>query len=114
MEGDAYGSTKFRPNICGNDDKYTKGLQHISKLFQAKNTAPKIIVDDVLLYGHTPYNLLAYFRTVMGVQKHHNATLKLNKCKWFQDRCKFVGMEVAAGEKENQHKNRGICQARAT
>ena len=61
------------------------------------NVASKIIVDDVLLYGCKAKQLLVYFRTVLGVLKQHSATLKLKKCKWFQYRCEFVGMDVAAG-----------------
>ena len=62
-----------------------------------KIDASKIIVDDVLLCGHTANHILAYFRTVVGVLKHHSATLKLKKCRTFQDRCEFVVMNVAAG-----------------
>ena len=29
--------------------------------------------------------------------KHHRATLKLKKCKLFQDRCEFVYINVASG-----------------
>ena len=57
----------------------------------------KIIVDDVLLYGHTAKQLLAYFRTVLDIIKQHVTNINLKKCKWFQDRCKFVGMYVATG-----------------
>ena len=59
--------------------------------------ASKIIVDCVLLYRRTAEQLLTYFRTVLDVLKHHRATLKVKKCKWFQDRCKFLGMDMAAG-----------------
>ena len=62
-----------------------------------KNVPSKIIVDDVLLYGRISGQLLAYFRKVLDFLKHHRATLKLKKFKWFQDRCKFVGMDMAAG-----------------
>ena len=61
-----------------------------------KNGASNVIVDDVLLYGRTDEQLLAYFRTVLDFLKHHHATLKLKKYKWFQDKYKFVGMYVAA------------------
>ena len=57
----------------------------------------KIIVGDLLLYGRTFKQLLSYFRTVLNFLKHHHATLKLKKWKWFQYRCKFVGIDVAAG-----------------
>ena len=62
-----------------------------------KNVASKVIVDDMLLYGITTRQLPSYFRTVLDVLKHHRATLKLKRCKWFQDRCKFVGMDMEAG-----------------
>ena len=61
-----------------------------------KPVASIIIIDYVLLYGYTAEQLLAYFRTVLDVLKHHHATLKLKKCKWFHDRCEFVGTDVAA------------------
>ena len=51
-----------------------------------KNVASKFIVDDVLLYGRTARKILAYFITVLDVLKHHRATLKLKKRRWFQDR----------------------------
>ena len=61
-----------------------------------KNVAYKNIVDDLLLYGRTSENLLDYSRTVLDALTHHHVTLKLKNCKWFQDMCKFVGMDVAA------------------
>ena len=68
-----------------------------------KSFASKIIVDDVLLYGRTATQLLAYFITVLDVLKHKPATLKLKRCKLFQDRCEFVGMDVAAGGTKPAH-----------
>ena len=62
-----------------------------------KNVASKIIVDGVLLYGRIAEQLLSYFRKVLDVHTNHRARIKLKKCKWFQDRCKFVGMYVATG-----------------
>ena len=41
------------------------------------NIASKIIVDYVLLYGHTYEQLLAYFITVLYVLKQNHTTLKL-------------------------------------
>ena len=58
----------------------------LAKELGLKNIASNIIVDDVLLYGHTAEYLLAYFRTVLEVLKHYRATLKLKKCKRFQER----------------------------
>ena len=51
----------------------------------------------MLLYERTAEYILYYFITVLDVLKHHRATLKLKNCKWFQDRYKFVGMEMASG-----------------
>ena len=62
-----------------------------------KQIASNIIADDVLFYGRTSEKLLAYFIMVLGVLKHHRATLKLIKCKWFQGMLKVVVMEVSAG-----------------
>ena len=55
----------------------------LSKERGLKIFALKIIVDDVLLYGHTAKNLQVYSRTVLEILKHHRDTLKLKKCKWF-------------------------------
>ena len=49
-----------------------------------KNVASKIIADDVLLFGHTDEQLLAYFRTVLDILKHHHATLKLKSANNFR------------------------------
>ena len=57
----------------------------------------KDIVDDLLLYRRTSEQLLAYFITVLDVLKNDCATLNLKRCKWFQDRCKCVGMGVESG-----------------
>ena len=42
-----------------------------------KNFESKIIVNDLLLYGHTAKQILKYFRTFLDVLKYHCATLKL-------------------------------------
>ena len=54
----------------------------------------KVIIDDVLLYGWDPLTLLKYFRSVLDVLKEHRAMVKLKKCKWFRNRCEFVGVDV--------------------
>ena len=69
----------------------------LSKEHGLKNVASKIIVDYMLLYGRTAKQLLDHFRTILEVLKHHRATLKLKRCKWFQDRCESVGMDMEAG-----------------
>ena len=69
----------------------------LAKVHGMKNFASKIIVDDVLLYVGIAKHLIAYFRTVLDVLKQHFATLKKKKYKWFQNRCEFLGMDVAAG-----------------
>ena len=51
----------------------------LDKVRGLKNVASKIIVDDMLLYGRIAEKLLAYFRTVLDVLKHHRATLNLKK-----------------------------------
>ena len=51
----------------------------------------------MLLYGRTAKQILVYLRIVLDVLKHHHATLKLKNCKWFQDRRKFVWMDMAEG-----------------
>ena len=69
----------------------------------------KNIADDVLLYGRTVKQILTYFKTLLNVLKHHHATLKLKRCKWFQDRYKFVGMYIAAvGTQPAQSKNQAF------
>ena len=71
-----------------------------------KNIPSKSIDDDVLLYGRTYKQLLAYFRSVLDVLKQHHAILKLKKRKLFQGRCKFVGMDTTAGATQpTQSKN---------
>ena len=78
----------------------------LAKERRFKSPTSIIIVDDVLLYGCTAEQLLNYFITVLDLLKHQHTTLKLKKCKCFQDRCNFLGMDVAAGGTEpTQSKN---------
>ena len=51
----------------------------------------------MLLYGHTLDQLLEYFRTLLEVLTQQSAAIKLKSCKWFQDRCNFLGIDRAAG-----------------
>ena len=46
------------------------------------------------MYGRDPDSLLQYFRVVLEVLKHHHATVKLQKCKWFWDQCEFIGVDI--------------------
>ena len=62
------------------------GWYTLAKKRVLKNVASKLIVDDVLLYGHKAEQLLDYFIMVLGVLKHQRTTLKLKICKWFQYR----------------------------
>ena len=80
------------------EDEATYGMGHTSQRTWFQKVASKIIVDDVLLYGRTAEQLLDYFRTVLDVIKQHPATINSKKCTWFQDRCEFVGIDVAAGQ----------------
>ena len=86
MESGAYRGPKYISNIFSNDD------EALAKERGLKNVASKNIVDDVLLYGRTSRHIIAYFRTVLDVLKHHRATLKLKKFQWFQERCKLLGL----------------------
>lgn len=54
----------------------------------------KVIVDDVLVFGREKEPLLKYFRAVLDVLKHYQATVNLRKCKWFHGWCEFVGVDV--------------------
>ena len=63
----------------------------------------KKIVDNVFLYGRTSFQILSYFRTIIYVLKQHCDRLNLKKCKWFQDRFKFVGMHMVEGVTKHEH-----------
>ena len=80
-----------------------------------KNAALNIIFDDVLLYGPTARQILAYFITVLDVLKHHRNTLKLKKCTRFKDRREFVGMDLASVETQPLNSQNEACtKARET
>ena len=91
------GALNSDPNFVAMIMKLQMEWDTLAKERGLKNVASKIIFDDMLLYRRTSEQLLAYFQTVLDVLKHHLATLKLKKCKWFQYRCKFLGMNLAAG-----------------
>ena len=75
------GTLNAAPTFVAMMMKLKNGMGHTSQRTWFENAASKIIVYGVLLYGRTAEQLLAYFRTVLGVLKHHCATLKLKKCK---------------------------------
>ena len=77
VESDSYGGPKYSSNICSNDDEATDGMLNTSQRMWFEKCCIKIISDDVLLYGRTAGQLLSYFRTVLDVLKHRQATLKL-------------------------------------
>ena len=97
VESDSYGGPKCGSNILEMMMKLQIKWDTLSKEHGLINVSSKIIVDGVLLYGSTSRQLIAYFRTVLDVLKNHRAALKLKRCKWFQARCNFLGMDVAAG-----------------
>ena len=69
----------------------------------------------MLLYGRTSEQLLDYFITVLDFLKHHRDTLKLKTCKWFQDRCDFVGMDMVVGVTQPpQSKNEAFPELQRT
>ena len=51
----------------------------------------------------TSKQLLAYFRTVLDILKHHRTTLEQKNCKRFQDMCEFVGVDVSSGGTQHEH-----------
>ena len=93
------GPLKEAPTFAAMMMKLQMGWDTLSKEHGLENVASKIIVDDVLLYGRTVSNILAYFRTVLNILKHPCTKLRMKNRKWFQDRYKFVGMEMASGGK---------------
>ena len=97
------GSLNTAPTYVSLMTKLQRECDTLAKECGLKKLAPKIIVDDVLLYGRTANQILAYFRTVLDFLKHHCATLKLKICKWFQDRCEFSGMDMTAGVTQPSH-----------
>ena len=60
----------------------------------------------VIIHVQTVEQNLAYFITVLGILKNHHATMKLNKCEWFQDKYEFVVMYTAdVGTQASKSKN---------
>ena len=100
------GALNEAPTLVAMTIKLQMEWDTLAKERGLKNDTSKIIVDDVLIYGRTSRKLLAYSRKIPDVLKNHLATLKLKTWKWFQDRCKFVGMDMlAGGTKPAQSKN---------
>ena len=80
------GDLNAYPTFVATTMKLQMEWDTLAKELGLKNVASKIIVDDVLLYGRASEQFLDYLRTVLDVLKHHYATIKLKKRKWFQDR----------------------------
>ena len=91
------GSLNMAPKFVAMMMKLQMEWYTLAKECGLKNTASKIIVDGVLLYGRTARQIIAYFITVMDFLSHHRATLKLKRCKWFKYRCEFSGLDVTSG-----------------
>ena len=81
LESDAYGDQNASTIFVAMATKLYMEWDTLSKERGLKKFASKIIVVDVLLYGHTARQLIAYFRTFLDVLKHHRDTLRLKKCK---------------------------------
>ena len=97
------GSLNTDPKFVAMMMKLKMEWDTLAKECGLKNILSEIIVDDVLLYGRTAKHLIAYSITVLEVLKHDHATLKLKRCKYFQDRYDFVVMDVASGETQPAH-----------
>jgi hypothetical protein len=68
-----------------------------------KNCGSSVIVDDVLVFVRDKDELLRYFKCILEILMHYKATINLRKCKWFQDKCEFVGFDVCAGGNRPAH-----------
>eukprot|EP00957_Ditylum_brightwellii_P111901 8533594-Ditylum_brightwellii.AAC.1 len=51
----------------------------------------------MLVYEKERDQLLMYFRGILDRLKHYHTTVNLQKCKWFQDHCEFIGIDVDQG-----------------
>ena len=65
------GSLNEYPTFVAMTMKLQMEWDTLAKEHGLKNVAYTIIVDDVLLYGITAEHIIAYFRTVLDVLKHH-------------------------------------------
>ena len=68
-----------------------------------KDCGCSVIVNDVHVSGRVKDKLLRYFKCIMEIFMHYRATINLRKCKWFQDKCKFVRVDVCAGGNRPAH-----------
>jgi hypothetical protein len=53
-----------------------------------------VIVDDVILFAKTLWQLLFYFTCVLSVLQHHRVTVKLLKTRFLPKRPEFVGVDI--------------------
>ena len=70
---------------------------------EIKDFGSSVIVDNVLVFGRTKDELLRYFKCILEVLMYYRETINLRKCKWFQDKCEFVGVDVCAGGNRPAH-----------
>ena len=78
------GDLNVSPTFLATTMKLQTEWDTIAKECGLENFVSKCIVDYVLFYVCTPNQLLAYFRTVLDVLKHHRATLKTKKYNGFR------------------------------
>ena len=96
MEGYANGALNSASTFVAMMMELQKEWETLALERGIKDCGSKVIVDDVLVYGRDQEQLLKYFQAVLDILKHYRATINLKKCKWFQDRCEFVGVDVGA------------------
>jgi hypothetical protein len=53
-----------------------------------------IIIDDLLVFAHTPLMLMAYFTAILQVFEHHRVSIKLRKTRFLPARAEFVGLDL--------------------
>jgi hypothetical protein len=75
------------------------------------NPGSAVIVDDVILFAKTLWQLLFYFTCVLSVLQHHRVTVKLRKTRLLPKRAEFVGVDVTKeGNKPAQSKYATITE----
>ena len=97
---------EIRKNKAHKDDEMLRtmeaALQEAKESMQARQGRQKttskpgsaVIVDDVILYAKTLWQLLFYFTCVLSVLQHHRVTVKLLKTRLLPKQAEFVGVDV--------------------